>query len=99
MNSSTTTGLGMKFHWTDVDGTRWSTDQPFMRQAHKAAEIARRVTEQICGPAPSSAEIRRKVQSGDLSLEDRTRIELFEDVKAIAIEVLLRDISTKQEGQ
>ncbi|MDA9661374.1 hypothetical protein N9T35_00090 [bacterium] len=88
---------GLRFHWTALDGTRYAVDDGGLGESIKACEIAKQVTGLICGPTPSSAEIRRKVQSGDLSLEDRTRIDLFQDVRAIATEALLRDKSTKEE--
>ena len=88
---------GLQFHWTALDGTRYAVDDGGLGESIKANEIAKEVTELICGPTPSSAEIRRKVQSGDLSLGDRTRIDLFQDVRAIATEALLRDKSIKEE--
>ncbi len=88
---------GLTFHWTAQDGSRYVLPDGGLRESQQASEIARRVSELICGHAPSPAEIRRKVQSGDLSLEDKTRIDLFHDVKTIATEALLRDKSIKEE--
>lgn len=72
--------LGIAFHWADREGNRWVTQDGGIRETRHANDIALAVVELIDGPGP---------------LRKKLRMDLFNEVRALAVEVLLKEQSRR----
>lgn len=72
---------GLAFHWTDLEGNRWRTNEGGIKEGEQAHEIAYRAVDTLLGRDRRMSELGK---------------DLFLCMRAIAMEALLRDKSTKE---
>ena len=72
--------LGLAFHWADREGNRWVTKNGGILETHHASKIALAVVELIDGPG---------------HLRTKPRMDLFNEVRAVVVEILLKDQSRR----